>query len=1092
MVETDQSRFNKIMMPGGPLIMRYRLFDTFIPNSVDDLSFVPDPVITDTGQAVTGPLSITPGNPLSDTTTHWLGPVPTPPSGDVQALTGTQKTDDNSDLAMHGPTARSTYDLTGATLSTGATLRIGILSNSFDEADPAANPIATDQADGDLPSGNNLVIVQDGNPGDDDEGRAMAELVHRVAPGAQIYFYSGDGGPAAFATGVNTLVADGCQIIVDDLSYLTDPFFQDGSVTQVAVENAVADGVDYFTSVTNNGTDYYEANFTPMSFNLPGIGTVTAHNVSGGFPYETMTLDPGTTDIDLQWGQPFKSIGGGAGASYGIGIALYTVSGNTVTYAGRWDSSGTGQDPVSILPITNSGGTPVDIALAFFIDAGTLPTTNTSATTLFEAIAWNTGSQFTGTGHGIGSGDSDGHNDVPGANTVGAIYYANTPAFGVTPPVQETFSSNGPGKWLYSSSGALLTTPRSLGAPNISAPDGSATSVPGSFTTGFFGTSAAAPDAGATTALMLQEDGRLTTKQVSYILEATAVSTGDPVNGGAGLVQADTAVAGANIAINDPLWTGLGGTSLWSNAANWSDDAVPGSSGLVVLGNGDGAITNAYTATFDPTLANIGTLAIDGSGTYDPETPSLTIAASHTLDASGLLLGSFGSLNIGGVLTLAGALGTGAESVTAGAVATSPAQGPSGVTLDSGGRLTIGAGDADGIAFTGTNDVLTFTSSSSSALTTQITGAITGFNPAVDTIDFTGLKYQSGDSIKVVAGIATIFNTSAPSVALANFPVSGTFTSLQVRPDSGTGTEVLQPKASNDFDGDGTSDVLFTHTGDGDVAYWTVDNGVESSAVSLGSPGAAWSVIETGDFHGNGTTDILFQSTSGAVADWQLQSGAASAALLDTAPSGWSIIGTGDLDGNGTDDIALRYTDGTIGEWHVQNGQVASASIIGAIPNTWTCAAVGDLNGDGTADLLFLSSDGTVADWVIKNGQEQSANVLGDMNSSWSIAGIGDLQGNGQNDIILRDPAGNVYAWMMQNGSVTSQVLLGSPGTNWQIAGIGDYTGNGTDDILFRGQDGTMAEWLMQNGTVSHAVVMGAIPSDWPNAPAHSGVTLPS
>jgi hypothetical protein len=255
-------------------------------------------------------------------------------------------------------------------------------------------------------------------------------------------------------------------------------------------------------------------------------------------------------------------------------------------------------------------------------------------------------------------------------------------------------------------------------------------------------------------------------------------------------VQADTAVAAAQIAITDPLWTGLGGNLLWSNPSNWSDDAVPGAGGLVVLGNGDGAVTSPYTATFDPSLANIGTLAIDGSGSFDPVMSSLTIGADHTLDAANVLLGGFGALAIGGVLNVSGALGTGAESVTAGAVATSPANAPS-VNLESNGLLTIGGGDADFIAFNGVGEVLTFTSSNSTVLTTEITGGTFGFAKG-DVIDFSGLTWQSGLSIRVdVHGDATIFNTAAPSVALANFTVLETFSSLSVKQDNGTGTEVI-------------------------------------------------------------------------------------------------------------------------------------------------------------------------------------------------------------------------------------------------------------------------------------------------------------
>jgi subtilisin family serine protease len=72
------------------------------------------------------------------------------------------------------------------------------------------------------------------------------------------------------------------------------------------------------------------------------------------------------------------------------------------------------------------------------------------------------------------------------------------------------------------------------------APDGSVTSV----FAPFYGTSAAAPDAAAVAALVLQSDPALTPAQLTQVLEASAIPASGPAAAlGAGLVQADTAVS---------------------------------------------------------------------------------------------------------------------------------------------------------------------------------------------------------------------------------------------------------------------------------------------------------------------------------------------------------------------------------------------------------------------------------------------------------------------------------------------------------------------------------------------------------------------
>ena len=60
-----------------------------------------------------------------------------------------------------------------------------------------------------------------------DEGRAMLQVVHDAAPGAALAFGCGQGGEAFLATRIRDLQAAGCDVIVDDLLYPTEPMFQD-------------------------------------------------------------------------------------------------------------------------------------------------------------------------------------------------------------------------------------------------------------------------------------------------------------------------------------------------------------------------------------------------------------------------------------------------------------------------------------------------------------------------------------------------------------------------------------------------------------------------------------------------------------------------------------------------------------------------------------------------------------------------------------------------------------------------------------------------------------------------------------------------
>jgi subtilisin family serine protease len=420
----------------------------------------------------------------------------------VPALAAASPVGTGADQAVQADSARAQANVAG----TG--IKIGILSDSFN----VLGGYGADIADGALAAG--VMVLKEGPTTGNDECRAMAELIHQIAPDAQIYFYTAFDGQTDFANGITALAAAGCQVIVDDVTYLDEPFCQDGGVVQTAVENVVAQGVSYFTAASNEGTNFLQRGFTGISAALPGLsGAFLAENFGSTArpnPLESLTIAQGsTTTIDLQWDQPFATIGTGNASANSLGMVLYDSTGKIVAYA---MNNVTGGNPDQILQFTNTTAS-TNFYLAIVTNGGSV------APGQFKFIVYGQGTTINDRNAGIGSGTIIGHEMVPVANTVGAIAYYDTAEFGGSGTVES-----------YSSIGASV---------DFVAPDGSATSV----FNPFYGTSAAAPNAAAVAALVLQADPNLTPAEVTAVLALTA----DPVRGaagsaGAGLINADAAV----------------------------------------------------------------------------------------------------------------------------------------------------------------------------------------------------------------------------------------------------------------------------------------------------------------------------------------------------------------------------------------------------------------------------------------------------------------------------------------------------------------------------------------------------------------------
>ena len=216
----------------------------------------------------------------------------------------------------------------------GSGVRVGILSDSFNRRASAATHAAGDVVSGDLPgpgspcgSQSPVAVLDDSVSSGSDEGRAMAQVVHDLAPGASLSFATAFKGQISFASNIRALHASGARVIVDDVFYPDEPFFQDGPIA-VAVNEVTAAGSAYFSAAGNDNLIDAEGRDI-ASWEAP------AFRDSGGCPAELevateaqhcMDFDPGeelaesdntfgisvspgaTLAVDLQWAEPWFGV----------------------------------------------------------------------------------------------------------------------------------------------------------------------------------------------------------------------------------------------------------------------------------------------------------------------------------------------------------------------------------------------------------------------------------------------------------------------------------------------------------------------------------------------------------------------------------------------------------------------------------------------------------------------------------------------------------------------------------------------------------------------------------------------------------------
>jgi hypothetical protein len=443
------------------------------------------------------------------------------------------------DQVIKADAFRTHYGLDG----TGVT--VGVISDSVNQLDSQGNynpgqGIAEAQQTGDLPA-SGVNVLQDGTGNVTDEGRAMLEVIHDVAPGSPLAFSTGEGGPQNFAQGIRNLATQaGAQVIVDDVSYPNEPFFSSGVLTQAVNDVYNHQNVTYVTAAGNNADQAWTAPFSPISAQVADTPYTTFANVNpGGGQGQVLqhfSLQPGQTlDLSFQWDAAFLE-GGSPLPVYQVPNemdVLVTDANGSHVLAKFNDNTRNTDEALQRVVFTNDGsfGTN-DFALAFPLAGGPAP----------RQLKWvrfdkNAPAELQG------APSIFGHAGAQQALTVAAAPASN--------PVQaEPFSSVGNVAQMFDYAGHPTARQQIIPKPDITGPDavqvaswagtsGTASRLPGSLPV-FAGTSAAAAHVAGAAALQLSQHPGLYPLLVDQILKETAQPLGQgphDTHTGAGLVQ---------------------------------------------------------------------------------------------------------------------------------------------------------------------------------------------------------------------------------------------------------------------------------------------------------------------------------------------------------------------------------------------------------------------------------------------------------------------------------------------------------------------------------------------------------------------------
>jgi hypothetical protein len=438
---------------------------------------------------------------------------------------------------------------------TGAGQKVGAISDDVDS-------LAYSVGQGELPA--DVQVVKQAAY-DGDEGTAMLEIVHDLAPGARLAFATTGETLADYVDAFRLLAAAGATLITEDIALDDEPAFQQG-IGAATAESLAQHGIWVSSSAGNLGARHAPrvsavgTGRGPDGATGPFVNCPNAPdnlvNLRGADNTYNLNLLPGATFLGtLQWSEP-RAIYPTAGQGGFTDLNLYVMdaAGTTcLASSNAVQADGVG-DTIEQLIYQNTTGAPQPVRLVVDVQGTSSATSAPKLDLRWRALS--AGVQTLDPPDRAGSLNPD-SNYLGFATSAGAVN-ASISVDPTTVPL-ESFSAAGPVQILTTTqcrggvAGPCEGVPggvrRTAPAPTWAASDGVSVSGAGGFGAGtcpttvqgqclFFGTSAAAPSAAGVAALTREEfGGTIAPRNLNDILADRAVArTGSGF--GAGVLSA--------------------------------------------------------------------------------------------------------------------------------------------------------------------------------------------------------------------------------------------------------------------------------------------------------------------------------------------------------------------------------------------------------------------------------------------------------------------------------------------------------------------------------------------------------------------------